>query len=428
MVERAQAALLLGRVGEPSGYDDLIHTTTGEDVLEQIRDDLATDVDLLAFTPEEWTEAHALSLALLNASVDRARRFFTVQDIIAEGAERGAIAFGIRSRLGGLMRLGNAEWWGTRLLYHRFKNCRIDPDHPLSDATPDFETGYELFVSREGIAQFLADISENRSSNDANAFNPFWSNEMRPAWPGSSREYLFLGEAVLQLGKAMFPLDWTDAAPGFALTSDEVGARAQETIERLAQEAAAANITFFLKAYQGGGYTACPADWWATKEATSMLVRCEIDPLTPNDPVVARERGMPLFVERSGFRNLLSSLVSRPVHVMARSPRKPISAVRRRNGDRTNVLRATLSIYRVRLLNRETVRMKKMEAIAVWNAWTSPPAQPKERHIGTLLTPYHRLCEFGRNNVITSESADRIVALIDFALAEIVAALAEIDL
>jgi hypothetical protein len=151
----------------------------------------------------------------------------------------------------------------------------------------------------------------------------FWFDK---TWPRDAPDgsYVFLGNAVLAVGRAIFGADWSDKDPqaAFSHKGSVVAERARVTdvMERLGVAVARGEVGFALRAEKGG-------DFKPQKEAvdarTSALIafsraNCNVDDFTPlfkfaqmNDGKYRVEQTPPLdwiYVERRTFERFIAGL------------------------------------------------------------------------------------------------------------------------
>jgi hypothetical protein len=166
----------------------------------------------------------------------------------------------------------------------------------------------------------------------------FWLLES--AWPDETLDWVFLGRAILRIGRMLYPDEWRDDDPSRGLTVDEwrdevtsialreisrdaaeaatrkkameTVSRARSTFMRIAADCRSAVLESGIRPVPGGDITPLPASVWATEyhRWADRFVFCQ---MRIDDPFAyragrfgpAKEKGMGyLFIRRAGLEQI----------------------------------------------------------------------------------------------------------------------------
>jgi hypothetical protein len=162
---------------------------------------------------------------------------------------------------------------------------------------------------------------------DMNRFE-FWV--IRKDWPGDTASHVFLGNAVNEIGKALFGSDWTGAEPatelmplsnrqrergcfGEKVAKDRAAkrpamerfSRVKATIIRLAETE---HLTTALRPKLGGDPVAIHRSLWNSERLSVRFDRCQMNPRDPFGVGVAGDGYCWIFVTRESLRQCLAAL------------------------------------------------------------------------------------------------------------------------
>lgn len=291
--------------------------------------------------------------------------------------------------------------------------------------------------------------------------NWFWTEAARRDpryWPRDRirTNSVFLGRAVLSLGRAMFPDDWNDNDPSTPIPSGEsvVAARRSDspvidltrhyeaTIELKKIDAWSRAISVFnaliaaaekrvltwrhMSPIGAAPMQDCPDHWFDGETFEQFFYQCTADPVSPFRKLTTpwNRHFHTLFVDRDGLDRLVHAeaakvaVSSEPALATGETGGElqietAQGTALSRNKGRPGVRQRVLLIYRDRLLARSVEKMTKAEAVAIWRLWSAPPQQPTDRRIGEHIGKLHQLAAFDAKGAITHSSASAIIALID---------------
>lgn len=179
----------------------------------------------------------------------------------------------------------------------------------------------------------------------------FWRKPDR--WEADTSEYVFLANAVLQVGRARYPETWSDEDPGFympvrqsaaqrsflarllgtrsevadpIISDEELELKKKKFLDSLVrfqgvmaeivdQAERKGGLATFTRHKGGTGFSPMPRDWWQVSEYTTRFQLCQINVNEPGGYVAA---GMGpnwahIFVSREGLDALVAKIRGLPL-------------------------------------------------------------------------------------------------------------------
>jgi hypothetical protein len=158
----------------------------------------------------------------------------------------------------------------------------------------------------------------------------FWT--IREGWPRDTASHVFLGNAVNEIGKALFGSEWNGAEPcieslfswpkgkleRFGVTNEQVAsdhAAKRSALERFSrvqdqiiQFAETEKLITALRPDAGGDPVTIHRSFWNSERLSVRFYRCQMNPRHPFDCGVAGDGYCWIFVTRESLEKCLSAL------------------------------------------------------------------------------------------------------------------------
>ena len=158
----------------------------------------------------------------------------------------------------------------------------------------------------------------------------FWT--IREGWPRDTASHVFLGNAVNEIGKALFGSEWNGAEPcvkslvswpkgkleRFGITNEQVASdhaakrsaleRFSKVQDQIIQLAETERLVTALRPDAGGDPVAVHRSFWNSERLSVRFYRCQMNPRDPFGAGVAGDGYCWIFVTRESLQGCLASM------------------------------------------------------------------------------------------------------------------------